>query len=261
MTATVKWSRVHRCFLINNKTARGLHPTLQKTFYPDYEYGKAVYGHNGSGGGGGGRGTGAKITRFKPGMRSGRMVDNQVTHVVKLMKKLGIPLRVFTNPELQKRYARQVSGLSVSDCRLITKKLAPGTVKLCQALLRLRLTPCAAQVPVGCESLHLATACDIVCEDAQRRKIVVEVKTGFTYHIHKHTGHRMRNLSASVYDSPYNQHQLQLALTYAMYRHTFPTHKTGPPVLLRIDPTGVNVVELDAWAGTHLRGIVAAVRV
>jgi len=49
------------------------------------------------------------------------------------------------------------------------------------------------------------------------------------------------------FNSPYNQHQLQLAATTAMYKMTHKHHSLSQSIILRFHSNGIQVIPLETW--------------
>jgi hypothetical protein len=240
---TVHWSRKFKAFAFKGKPLRGVHPTLTSIFYPKYNYKNATLGPTTPGAT---NRRDSRVTKHKPGKSAGILVDLELRRTIQLCVKYHIPTTVFCSHANQLSYARSAT-LTERDKSLVAKKVSEATSKLWQAFARMKLTPVAAQVPVGCIELKVATAADVVCKDASGRRVVVEIKTGFLSYYHKHTGNNLRGIAPPQHDSPANQHQLQLLLTCELYRRTFPGHIMGGAYIMRVDPFGVDVIPLQSW--------------
>jgi len=69
--------------------------------------------------------------------------------------------------------------------------------------------------------LEIPRACDLVCIDSRDGgAVVVEIKCGFDGYLDARCGH-MRHECAMLADSPRQQHQVQLALTTALFARTY----------------------------------------
>ncbi len=130
-----------------------------------------------------------------------------------------------------------------------------------QVFFQMRLRPFATQVPVGCKDLKLATAADVVCYNEQREVVVIEIKAGYTHYLHKHTGKHMQVIQAPIVDSVFNQHQLQILVTYELYRRTHPSHKMASTGLVfRVDPFGVAVTPFQSWVTQNISRILTSIQ-
>jgi hypothetical protein len=243
MRSEFKWSRRFRSFAHKQHPMRGVHPTLTRLFYPKYDYHRLAYGPTTATAAG-------KLTKHRPGMRAGILVDTELKRIIQLRAKYNLSMAVFTTYASQAKFktSAKASELTPRDLSLVGKRLSNAVYRLWQTFHRLNLTPKASQVPVGCIALRVATAVDVVCVDSQMRHVIVEIKTGFAGYYLRHTGNQLKHITPAVHDSAANQHQLQLLLTTELYRRTFPGHRIAAPVLLRVDALGVDVLPLQAWA-------------
>lgn len=147
-------------------------------------------------------------------------------------------------------------NMKAADARLLTKmQLLAGkthafTREFFRQLRKNRMIPvqsqvaharrCGtrAQVPVGSEAHRLGTMVDVVAAPSSHvarsrhhnsytlragaRVVLLEVKCGFQRAYRRHTGQRMR-FPASWVDTPQAQHQLQVAVTRALFELTYQT--------------------------------------
>jgi hypothetical protein len=241
-----KWSRRCRSFTHKQHPLRGVHPTLTSLFYPKYDYKKLAYGPMTATAV---SGSGVRMTKHRPGKRAGLLVDTELKRVIQLRQKYNLSMTVFTSYASQVKFKKssKASDLTPRDTSLLSKRLSNAVYRLWQTFHRLNLIPKASQVPVGCTALRVGTAVDVVCIDSQQRHVVVEIKTGFAGYYLRHTGNKLKHITPSIDDSAANQHQLQLLLTTELYRRTFPTHRIGSPIVLRVDALGVDVLPLQVW--------------
>ena len=80
--------------------------------------------------------------------------------------------------------------------------------------------PVAAQVPVGCEKLRLATNMDLLCQDLDGNFIVIEIKCGFDDYWNEHEQTRFHYPFQDISVSCRNKAFLQLLFTTYFYLHT-----------------------------------------
>jgi hypothetical protein len=81
------------------------------------------------------------------------------------------------------------------------------------------LEPIDTQVYCGHPWKKVFTRMDLLCYNRYtNRYTVFEIKTGGDKYRHKHTQYLMNEPFQDMTDSPFNQHQLQLAATYLWYR-------------------------------------------
>jgi hypothetical protein len=251
MQSEFKWSRRFRSLAHKQHPMRGVHPTLTRLFYPAYDYKRLAFGPTtASATTTTSASSAGRLTKHRPGMRAGILVDNELKRTIQLRAKHNLSSVVFTSFAAQTKFkaSHKASQLTPRDLSLVGKRLSPAVYRLWQTFHRTNLVPIASQVPVGCLQMRVATPIDVVCRDSQRRHVVVEIKTGFAGYYHRHTGIPMKHLAPAVADSAANQHQLQLLLNLQLYRITFPAHRVANPVVLRVDALGVDVLPLQDWA-------------
>lgn len=256
----LRWDESRKAFMYRNKVLPGLLPTLSSTFYPKYTYERAKYGSASitASLAGTAKKKGAlkptkKKEKEKKGIDLGKMVDNQVRSVVRLLKRYHLDLYHLTNP-LLKPYPPELvdDNLGKNEIAETARSLHKYTHNLLEVLRRKNLDAVGAQIPVMLEDMGVATAIDLLCRHRQtQRYTVVEVKCGFTNYYEKHTVHPMNAPFEAFKDTPHNQHQLQLAFTRLMFCDTFkiPADKVDGFVV-RLDDAGVTVYPLENWV-TH----------
>lgn len=113
--------------------------------------------------------------------------------------------------------------------------------------------PTYSQVTVGSISARVGTRVDVKCVDAANNNapVLIENKVGYSHQYHAANA-QMCAPYADHSNCPYNQHQVQLAVTTHMYDTTFPrsnssTQPTGAFVW-RHDEAGICEYELEPWA-------------
>ncbi len=112
---------------------------------------------------------------------------------------------------------------------------------------KMELIPTGAQVPVGCASLRLATAIDILCKDKHGKYSLVENKHGYASYVDDSSGQMAAPLSTHN-NSPANQFQVQLALTQFLFKTSYPHKQLGSSYIIRHHAQGVEVEPLKPWA-------------
>ena len=254
----IKFSHKFHSFTSNGKAMRGIHPVIRKTFFPQYTFVAATISershasvHPGD--------ANNKVTRLRPGMKAGLLVDTEIKRTFKFAIKYAIPVSAFISVEAQKKYASNATlNWTEKEKTLFQKKLAHGTTMIWQALYRYNLKPFAAQVPVADVSLRLGSAVDFVCKDTLGRHVIIEVKTGYSSYYYKHTNKPMLHLN--ITDTPANQHQLQLLLTYELFRRTFPNVAMGGASIWRVDGVGMEIVPLKEVIRNQVATILKAIQ-
>ena len=79
--------------------------------------------------------------------------------------------------------------------------------------------PIAAQFPVGCEQVRLATKIDLLCKTMQGTLVVVELKCGFDTYFDVQTQGNMKQPFQDIPMSCRNMSYLQLSFTTFLFRH------------------------------------------
>lgn len=258
MESVVKFDEKQKVFKYNGKVLSGLHPTLSDAFYPCYTYERAKLGMDlekpsSSSSvpvvGARKKPRNVRLKRRKDeGMHIGKLVDEQIKEVHRLMRTHNLNLYHFTEPllipypdELRNNvYAMQnVNGFKDTMHRY--------TRNLLEVLRRKGLELVTTQVPVMNNVLQVATAVDLLCVDRiTNKQAVIEVKCGFMGYFDKHTRFNMSKPFEDMRDSPRSQHQLQLAFTHHMYCETF--YKNPDDVnsaVIKMDANGVRIYGLD----------------
>jgi hypothetical protein len=164
---------------------------------------------------------------------------------VKLMRKYKLSAECFFDPKCcqaaMKRVTRKIDREKLAKLVLPVKRQGShaGTVALYgrqfwREMYKLELFPVATQVPVCHQTLRLGTLVDVVAYSRKTKNFrLIEVKTGYDKCYRKHNNKKVKAPFQAQTDSAYNQHQLQLAFTHVMYRHTYPTKRLDSPLLLR----------------------------
>ena len=244
------FSRAFNAFCLQGKALRGVHPIITQAFYPYYKYEQAIYGpasaHTSS--------NKHALTRFKPGMRTGTLLDNELKRTIKLCRKYDLPASAFVSHERQVAHANRI-GVTKADMLLFKKKSSIATLRVWQTFVKLNLKPLRAQVPVGDLNLKAGTGVDVECVDEFNCKVVIDTKLGFQAYYHKHTGHMLKSILPQQTDCPANQHQLQLLVTFELYRLAHPGAKMGPAYIFRVDAFGVEVIPMQGWVKTNASSI------
>lgn len=77
---------------------------------------------------------------------------------------------------------------------------------------------------------------------------LLELKTGFEDYYTTSSGRMLKAPYQLHTDCPRNQHQLQVAASQLMYRHTHKDHSMAQSLLLRFHSSGIEVIPLEEWA-------------
>lgn len=202
----------------------GLLSKLSRLFYPSYSFERAIHGSDG-----GERKT-PKV-RWERGTSFGSRIDNELQSCIQFINTRHLRLADFI------RFARRPSGnvhktKPAKGAKKKMKKLTidyPGAIHRCtrhilSMFAHMGLHPILTQVPVACTPTGMATAIDVVALGNKGKEIwLCEIKVNFDAVYHKHTGCFMQTPFDKLYDSPANQHQLQLLAGAMMFFVTYPT--------------------------------------
>jgi len=155
---------------------------------------------------------------------------------------------------------RQVERYVKSHGKKCTR-LNQYTRAVLQAIAMLKLQPAAAEVPLVSTDNQLATAIDVLCTDAQTKTkcVVVELKTGYTGEAHTAATDVMEHAPLhKVNNSPFNQHQLQVAGMYHLLRTRYGVTPDASYVM-RVNRDGVSVHRLREWAKGYMPTVFAEI--
>lgn len=238
-------------------TLRGVYTSLKERAWPQYDFKKAKYGApppeyqaearrsmdetstaqrqrqaNAS----------ARIRTGAQGQKQGTRVDKQMTEIAAYLRqyhKAPHKLELQHFVDMQTRVPWSIPKRQ--ELLAFRRKLHPYTIRLVHFLIRQKWMPITGQLAVGCPRLRIGTAVDLICKDTQTNEyIVVELKCGFDRYYFHHTGKNMTRPFTNVQDSPYFQHQMQLAVTTWLYAFRTPHKLKCRSCVLRIHKTGVS---------------------
>lgn len=238
--------------LDGTRTPKGLTKLLEANFYPNYSYTAATLGPSGT------VKLAANDVKVRGGKKTGIWTDDKIEQSIDIMRKYSFPAQVFWDRTEYMRALKRQGVLKTDREKLKViyraqtskgkAKYKPYVKLFWEAMHELDLRPTSTQVAVRHASLPVFTCADAVAMDAKGKYHVIEVKTGYEKNWHKHTQFKMKYPFSECNDSAFNQHQLQVTATNEMYKHTFPSHKMGDPVLLNFNSAGYKVVPLQPWA-------------
>lgn len=243
-------------FLVNGKSVEGLHSVISATFFPFYDYKRAIFGKQ--------RGL-IKANRHRAqnkeeGMEAGKKLDDTLGTVTKwLQASPDLNLRHFCEPDLALPASVASWYSLINECR---RGMQADARQICCALLMHHLRPIRAQFPVGHELLRIGTAIDLLCKDQRGDYVVVEIKRGFDVYYEAHTEHTMQPPWHAMNDSPHNQHQIQLGLTLLMFcRTTGLSLERVRGLVLRTMSKGVMKYPLEHWVRNTFKEMQMAITI
>ena len=221
----------------------GLLKNIQRKFYARYEFKKATFRVPDS------IGLTAKVGRwprkkYADPIKHGIIVDNQITKQLVGFRQHQLPIQFFASKDFRKSY------VGSGDTKKLCRGMRQDTEMWWQLMIKMKWTPVEAQVTVGHPSASIATAIDAVVLEPDGRRVLLENKTGKTSYIFDHTGNMMTAPFNKMTDCVHNQHVLQLAFGYWMYKHNNPTHVISALCIVYLTPEGAGVVRLPDWIMT-----------
>lgn len=107
--------------------------------------------------------------------------------------------------------------------------------------------PVAAQVPVGCFEMRLATKIDLVCQTLQGSIILVELKCGFNEYWDVHDQGYFRPPFERTHISCRNKAFLQLLMSTYLYQHTRPAERVSGAYVLHVVDDQYRFFPLPFW--------------
>lgn len=236
-----------RAFVYRGRLVSGLLPSLQALLYPEYTWAQASRLSSMQNAG---RPKQPQKTKQKDpkchGPASGRQLDRQLSTAIQFARTHGLECSLFVNAE-QRRQCRLTPPLARRLQQIAARLTTPARhfFRMCHVQ---QLTPVRSQSTVGCVRTPIATMVDVTCiSKTDGAVVLIENKVGFSTYLHASTG-RMHRPCDDRSNSPYNQHQMQLALTTHLHNMTHPHQPASRSFVWRYDETGVTQYPLEAWA-------------
>ncbi len=235
-----------KCFKIGGTILPGLLKLIQNRFYPTYSYTKAKHNVDRSTGETEYKRRQEKKKKHKRavGVDIGIALDKHITKTVEILQRFPeAPLSIFYDMA-----CTRLSPLPQEDKETIKATLVQ-TRAFWKAMDALKLKPLATQVPVmhSYKGRRYATAVDVVCINKLGEHILIECKSGFTGYYSNCTKNMMSAPLDALTDCLANQHQIQLAATREMYKHSFPDHVIGECLIIHIEGSKVSSYPLKPW--------------
>jgi hypothetical protein len=248
--SVVTYNRKYKAIQYRGKSLQGITKVLKQCFYPHYTYYKAKINH--------GKQDKEeeeeeekKYKHIKGSARLGRGFDTAAGKVVRLIKKYPFLccLDFFLDPKTHlKSRAHLLTKTDAKTILTLSKRRNPYLKMLLLWCKKNKKIPVADQVPVGHPGLGIGTMVDYVVYDTESKKYCpIEFKTGFESYLLKSTNQPMRYPFHNQPDHPHNQHHLQVAETYELYKFTMNqlnenNHKIaiGPMYYLNFNSKGID---------------------
>jgi hypothetical protein len=242
----IVWDHRRRAFTMDGRLISGLLPQLQRLLYPDYSW-EVVRANTPTQT----RPKNACSSTYRTlfhGKANGSKLDRQLHVAVQFAHDHSLPCCVFFDSK-KRRLARQsLPQRTATRLERLASHLLPPALNFFRMCHLKQLTPQFSQVTVGDVRARVATRVDIKCVNEHGQTVLIENKVGYNDGTYMHGNSRMRPPFAARVNSAYNQHQIQLALTEAMYQRQFSTHTVAESYVWRFDETGVSSFPLQAWA-------------
>ena len=190
---------------VTGERVRGITHLLQRSFWPDYKYGRATqHAVRGAGGPSAPRGKWA-------GMARGSTVDAEICG--------------FVNRGVEPNH--------------------PYAKKIMKALALAGLRPVRAQVSVTSPAHGLGTGVDLVCVREQRHVIVELKAGYNRPGVYDASDGSMKRFLHDLKNSPRMQHAIQTVVTRALFMATYPEYGDVDACVLRVTDAGVHIHPVD----------------
>lgn len=274
----VVWDEKRKVLLIEGRVTRGLTTgLLRRSFYPRYDYKRAILGPSGPPSSPSlfPKKAQTDVQRKKAALRKGTRVHKRFDVVLHLMTSCRIPQREFGLPE--DRIHLTTKRVTLPQCESVVRRYALPTLpersikaaaKKYRTLLNARekhtqrlvshwthkgLRLWATERPVGIP-YAFGTKVDAVLKDETDKIVLGETKTGKLGYLHKHTGESMNAPFNDQTDSPFNQDLIQLGFEAEAWCETHPTyeHRLTQPLIWFVTQTTVEEHPLPSWVSGRM---------
>jgi len=248
----------------------GIHDTLKRNYYPDYNYDQALEKYNES------KQVPSETHNFKfqfpnitallpskhdGGSKTGRFVDQQITSLFN--NKPGfIVQHSTTSPKPWENAVSDVNKyiqagicavafrqlLNMVNHEVILTYIHPLTRMILEFMYQQGYASVRAQVPVASNDWNLATAVDMLWWKHETKSlIIVELKKckSFYYNL---ANNKLKPPFENYDNSPRFQHQLQLCATEILYNNTFyedSEKRVSGAMVVRVDHEGIEIYPED----------------
>ncbi len=253
----VKWKGrgPFKCVKNEGVSCKGVHPALQKAFWPLWDWEKAKAS-----------GTLTEIPlpaadkfvavpleardrRLPYCKMQGIRFDNEITKTVKLSRTHSLPALFWFNKGNRALILSKLKGNTkaaasrLTSLRNAVKTIMPETMSFWKLMHEAKLTPVETQTPVA--RGRLGTKLDVLCTHALHPDMyrVIECKHGCE---HNWTMRGLPLLPSAITGperrvTSHNQHLLQTYANHLLFKATFPDRKTVKPWLVRVDRQGAHL--------------------
>lgn len=260
----IRYDAHRRSFTYNRVRLPGLHKVIKAAFFAKYSYKKAEKLHLEE----------KKLLRGgglskSDAMLQGTRVDDELTDIARCCRVFESDLRLFLDDKHPLPRCSDEAMIRIKSLRLDMHRYTRNILKAIHAD---GLVPYWSQVPVCfLEPIRVATAVDLVCFSAAElhhsqwnvsrlQPTIFEVKTGHDRHYEWHAGNLLSAPFGGEWDSPMNQHHIQLVMTVWMFEATRRRVDKDSPLVrnafvIRAHNEGVNSYPLRQWAGLRDKNI------
>jgi hypothetical protein len=230
---------VNRAIRVDGRNVSGLTDPIRRGFFANYNYEQAKLDRTPMP---------SEKRTVRGSMRTGRGADCAVTQSVNLSIRCKLPPKAFYDKACMLSHAATLPNLKDrAKIKSLFARRIPYLRYFWHAMKVEGLTPVATQVPVAHNVVRIGTLLDVLCIDEDGYYVVVELKTGFDNYYTKSNG-RMRYPFEAQTNCPKNQHQLQIIGSHIMFKHTYPTLNTRPPIIIRCHSEEYDILRLHKWA-------------
>ncbi len=265
MMEGIKWKGrgKHKCVLNAGVSCTGVHPALQRAYWPKWDFDKAKA-----------NGTLAELPlpapdKFIPvppqardrklpySKMQGIRYDAEITKTVKLSRRHGLPAVFWFDQANRTLVLNKLKGVTKSAMatqarlRNAVKLLMPETLAFWSLMHHSKMVPIETQTPVACNKV--GTKLDVLCTLAEQRETyrVLEMKHGCE---HNWSIRGLESLPLSIRGperrvTTHGQHLLQTWTNHVLFKAAFPERKTVDPWLVRVDRMGAHVYVAPEQAG------------
>ncbi len=200
------------------------------------------------------------VKNVKQGKSRGSRLDKQLTRTLEIHQAHPGPdtQRLFYDTAYLNKYV----GLTKAERTFLKSRSYMREVRMLWAWChQQQLLPIQTQASVCSTALNIGTDVDLICEDAQKRYVLVECKNGYIKYLYHHTGNRMLAPFTAQYDHAYNQMHQQLLTNLILFQNSHPHHRESPThYVFRVDPHFYDVYPLEQWAVKHKQEYIQALQ-
>lgn len=242
-------TRVTGGFKMDGVMVRGVVPTAQRLFYPEYTgYVTAVHGPL--------RATPEEKKmvradcRDKVGMERGRLVDDQISKLVTLMARYDISPEMLLLDKGHRSMLAETIEYHCDKDRTALQYLLPSmhafTIEFLKLMKKKKWVAVASQVMCASSMARLGTAVDVVVRQRNSpTHILLEIKCGYFKYLKRYSA-KMHEPYQRLDNCPLNQFMLQLYFSRVLYRRTYEAQKNCEAYVVVLHEYGHDLHKLSA---------------